>query len=178
MSSFTDEMPAYADESIRGNRYLMAVVVLDLKGGGGVCRSKLRSQAKGFKKRSLHFNQLLPAQRKEAMKMLADLDGVRSYVFEHRAQPGESDMDSRSIVLTAMINQLVDDGVSLLVLDQWRGGDKWDGQTIRRIPNRLRYEHQFYTDEPMLWIADGIAYNAGAKHPHDFPSWHHGTKRV
>lgn len=171
------EMTAYTDESIRGNRYLMAAVVIDPGSGGGVCRSKLRSQAKAFKKRSLHFNDLVPAQRTQAMDLFHHFEGVRSYVFEHVRQRGEDQIAARAVVLTAMINRLQDEGVALLVLDQWSGYLK-DGEIIRRVRDRPRYEHSSFQDEPLLWIADGIVHNAGVKQPLRFPQWHEGTIKV
>lgn len=171
------EMTAYTDESIRGNRYLMAVVVVDPGDGGGACRAKLRSQAKAFKKRSLHFNDLVPAQRTQTMDLFCEFEGVRSYVFEHARQRGEDLVAARAVVLTAMINRLQDERVALLVLDQWSGYRK-DGEIIRRIQYRPRYDHSSFQDEPLLWIADGIVHNAGVKQPLEFPSWHEGTTKV
>lgn len=37
-----------------------------------------------------------------------------------------------------------------------------DVDTISFGGPNLNYRHQFFTDEPLLWLADGIAYNHGA----------------
>lgn len=176
------ELPAYADESVRGNRYLLAVVVLEVPSRGGACREKARAKARFLGRSSLHFSRLLPPQRSESLALFGDLSGLRSKVFEHRQQRGESEMDARAVVLAALIEHLQSEGVSSLVLDQFQGAEQIDGPIIRRERALrqavLTYGHRNFGDEPLLWIADGIAYNAGAKHPDVFPAWHQGTEQV
>lgn len=182
MVSFMDEMPAYADESIRGNRYLMAVVILDPSDGGGKSRELVRAKARSMGRSSLHFSRLLPAQRTEGMQLLAELSGLRSKVFEHRKAQGEKGKAARAVVLEAMVRFLQEEGVTSLVLDQFQGAEQTDGRIIGRErskrPGTLTYSHRHFGDEPLLWIADGIAYNAGAKQCAPFPAWHEGTKKV
>ena len=96
---------------------------------------------------------------------------------------GESQMDAREMVLTAAVSMLQSEGVSLLVLDHFQGAETIDGVIIRRARERqrdatLRYQHAHYSDEPLLWVADAIAFNAGVKHPEPNPVWHRGTTSV
>ena len=176
------EMPAYADESIRGNRYLMAVVILDSRNGGGECRELIRAKARSMGRSSLHFSRLLPAQRTESLALLAELTGLRSKVFEHRKAQGEKGNVARAVVLGAMVRFLQQEGVTSLMLDQFQGAEQTDGRIISqersKRPATLTYSHRHFGDEPLLWIADGIAYNAGAKQPAPFPAWHEGTEKV
>ena len=174
-------MPAYVDESYRpGGRYLLAVVVSEKLIGSP--RQVLRAQAKEFKK-NFHFNELTAQQRATAMTVISGLDGLWSQVFEHRVQPGEQQMDARAVVLSAAVTMLQKQGVSHLLLDHFQGAEKIDGAIIRRARERnrgvtLHYSHSYYSDEPMLWVADAVAFNAGVKHPRPFPSWHRGTTVV
>ena len=175
------EMPAYADESFRqGGRYLLAIVVAE--GPVGESRQLLRGQAKQFKKK-FHFNELTQAQRSTAMSMISALEGLKSHVFEHRLERGEGQMDARAVVLSAAVAMLQEQGVSHLLLDHFQGAEKIDGKTIRHAREQrrdatLNYAHAFYSDEPLLWVADAVAFNAGVKHPEPFPVWHRGTIRV
>ena len=175
------EVPAYVDESYRqGGRYLLAVVIAD--GQVGAARQALRDQAREFKK-PVHFNALTPAQRSTAMTTISSLVGLRSVVFEHRMARGESQMDARAIVLTATVAMLQEEGVSSLVLDHFQGAETIDGGIIRRAREQrrqatLNYRHAHYSDEPLLWVADALAFNAGVKHPEPDPRWHQGTNRV
>lgn len=175
------EMPAYVDESYRqGGRYLIGVVVTDREVGSA--RQALRSQARRLKK-PIHFNALTPGQRSTVMEAIGALEGMRSYAFEHRMTRGESQMNARAIVVTAAVKMLQEQGVSSLVLDHFQGADRIDGATIRRAREQrrdatLHYRHAHYSDEPLLWVADAIAFNAGVKHPEPMPSWHHGTTKV
>ncbi len=158
----------------------MGVVVVGPEGSW--CRRVLRSQAKAFSRRSLHFHDLVPEQRSESMRLFAELSGLRSVVFEHRREAGESVMDARAVVLRAVVDFLQDNEVSHLALDHFQGAEKIDGSTIRLARQRrdvtLKYSHVYYSDEPLLWIADGIAFNAGVKRPDEFPGWHEGTVEV
>ena len=81
-----------------------------------------------------------------------------------------------------MVRFLQGEGVTSLVLDQFQGAEQIDGRIIggerSKRPGTLTYSHRRFGDEPMLWIADGIAYNAGSKKPAPFPSWHEGTQSV
>ena len=43
-----------------------------------------------------------------------------------------------------------------------------DARTIRRVRSReplLTFEHRASRDEPMLWVADGVAWAIGARGP-------------
>ena len=179
--SLVSEMTAYADESFRpGGRYLLAIVVAEKP--EGAARQILRAQEKRFKKR-FHFNDLTAAQRSTAMSLIGGIESLRSQVFEHRLQPGEQRMDARAVVLAAAVIALQEQGVSNLLLDHFQGAEKIDGAVIRRAREQrrdatLHYAHAYYTAEPMLWVADAVAFNAGVKHPQPFPAWHQGTLRV
>ena len=110
------------------------------------------------------------------------MSGLRSKVFEHRKAQGEKGKAARAVVLEAMVRFLQEEGVTSLVLDQFQGAEQTDGRIIGRErskrPGTLTYSHRHFGDEPLLWIADGIAYNAGAKQCAPFPAWHEGTKKV
>ncbi len=165
----------YIDESIRGNTYVMGLVLVSSPADS---RHQLRALAKSFKKRSLHFHELFPVRRQAAFDLFEQLPVDRSFVFSRKRPVGEREIDTRAVVLSAIVNRMQADGVGSIVLDSITDATERDGDTIRTArtggPN-LNYRHQYFTDEPLLWLADGIAYNHGANPMLAMPSWHQGT---
>lgn len=172
-------MTAFVDESIRRGRYLLACVVIDQPRNS---RTQLRAFARKAGRSSLHFNELLPAQRNQAVELFNTLPVDQAYVFEHRRARGESEMDARAIVVAALVQRLQVDGVTSMRLDQFQGAEKIDAKTIGRArsANReaeLHYQHAFFSDEPLLWLADGLAFTAGLADTTQ-PAWFNGIEQI
>ena len=79
--------------------------------------------------------------------------------------PGTSQVEARRQCLRAIVESLQERDVARLVLDRTSGAAD-DGRTLRgaRRPEPfLTFEHRSSREEPMLWVADGVAWAVGAR---------------
>lgn len=75
---------------------------------------------------------------------------------------GMSDKEARTACLRRLVRDAVDGGVALVVLERDESVEAWDRRIIRselqRVVGDVRYGHQDAHAEPVLWIADALAW--------------------
>jgi hypothetical protein len=155
---FTD---AFVDESIRGQRYLMACVLVQAH-ELPTMRSEL-TELSGPKSSRVHFNAELDGRRAQLLQTFASWP-IESFVVMCRRSHGVSEFEARARCLELLVSALQKRSVERLVIES-RQDDVDDQRTIRRHRQpepRLVFEHRRGVDEPLLWIADGVAWAAGA----------------
>lgn len=155
---------AYIDESIRGGRYLLCVVVVE-PGEAGSVRRRLRALVLPGQ-RTLHFKKESPRGQRELLDALAQL-GVEVTVYECAATSGRSQDASRALCLESATVDLQARGATVSLLIESRDGlDAQDRATItkaRRPAPPLSFEHVRPKDDPLLWLPDCFAWPVGAR---------------
>jgi hypothetical protein len=151
---------AFVDESIRGQRYLMGCVLIEAKH-----LAALRVDVEGLVLTGgrVHFHNESARRRRAILARFAGYPISALVVVCHRS-PGITEFRARELCLTAIVDRLQLDSVPHLVLES-RHDDREDHLTIprvRRAEPPLVWEHRLGTEEPLLWIADGITWAAGA----------------
>lgn len=106
---------AYIDESIRGARYLLCLVMVKPDQAGSM-RRRLRSLVLPGQ-RTLHFKKESPRRRRELLVALGELD-VAVTVYECAARPGRSQDASRALCLERAIADLQALGATVSVADR------------------------------------------------------------
>ncbi|MGB8862113.1 MAG: hypothetical protein WCC60_22850 [Ilumatobacteraceae bacterium] len=152
---------AFVDESIRGQRYLMACVLVQAQDMQAT-RADIGSLA-GPKSSRVHFNAELDSRRQSLLMTFAAAP-IESFVVVCRRSHGVSEFEARSRCLAFIVQALQQRSVDRLVIES-RQDDVDDERTIRRHRQReprLVFEHRQGIDEPLLWIADGVAWSVGA----------------
>jgi hypothetical protein len=155
---FTD---AFVDESIRGQRYLVACVLVQAH-ELPLMRSEL-AELSGPKSSRVHFNAELDGRRARLLQTFAAWP-IESFVVMCRRGHGVSEFEARARCLEHIVRVLQQRSVERLVIES-RQDDVDDERTIRRHRRpepRLVFEHRRGVEEPLLWIADGVAWAAGA----------------
>lgn len=151
---------AFVDESIRGQRYLLACVLVETKDLSEV-RAAVRSLA--AERARLHFNKELDATRRSALALFATLP-VRAEIVECVRAHGMTEFLARDACLTTLVRRLQARGVSRMTIES-RQDDRDDQRVIskvRRVDSPLAFDHRMGSEEPLLWIADAIAWAYGA----------------
>lgn len=154
---------AFVDESIRGRRYLMACVLIEARQLTAVRQTVERLGVSGSR---VHFNNESRRQKVKVLDAIATMPVEAIAVICHRRH-GVSEYNARDICLGAIVGQLQARAVSRLVIES-RQDDRDDERTIyasRQPQPRLVFEHRFGAHEPMLWVADAIAWAVGAGGP-------------
>ena len=152
---------AFVDESIRGQRYLMGCVLVqahDLS----TMRAGVGDLA-GTKSSRVHFNAELDSRRQTLLETFAELS-IESFVVICRRRHGVTEFEARSRCLAYIVAALQSRSVDRLVIES-RQDDVDDERTIHRHRQRqprLVFEHRRGVDEPLLWVADGVAWAVGA----------------
>lgn len=152
---------AFVDESIRGQRYLMACVLVQAQ-DMQVLRADVGALA-GPKSSRLHFNAELDTRRQSLLKTFAATP-IESFVVVCRRSHGVTEFEARARCLEFIVRALQQRSVDRLVIES-RQDDMDDERTIHRTRQReprLVFEHRQGLDEPLLWIADGVAWSVGA----------------
>ena len=154
---------AFADESRRNDRYLLAVAVIhprDLTRLRKLLRSLLLPGQK-----EVHFKKEDPARRKAILSRLVECGPV-AHVYQRSCAAGEE--RAREDCLTALVLDLKAIKASRLVLDSREERDEHDLRTIRKVLGKtptttpLVYEHMWGNQEELLWIADVVGWCHGA----------------
>ena len=152
---------AFVDESIRGQRYLMACVLVQAHDMSAM-RSDVGALA-GTKSSRVHFNAELDSQRQTLLETFASFP-IESFVVVCRRRHGVTEFEARTRCLAHIVGALQLRSVDRLVIES-RQDDMDDERTIHRHRQpepRLVFEHRRGSDEPLLWIADGVAWAVGA----------------
>ncbi|MFF5990307.1 hypothetical protein [Prauserella flavalba] len=155
---------AFVDESIRSGLYLVGMAIVEPAQLTPTRRELSKLLLPGA--RELHFNrEKAPRRRKLADRIgrATGLDQVYSASCVPKTQEG-----ARQRCLRQVAADLVDVGAHRLVLDSREHRDADDKRTLRQAlgarPSKteLTYEHLASTAEPLLWIADAVAWCHGA----------------
>jgi hypothetical protein len=151
---------AFVDESIRGQRYLMGCVLIEAKDLPAVRREADSLVLTGGR---VHFHNESARRRRDLLVAFAAMP-VSAFVVVCQRGHGITEFKARDRCLTAIIERIQTDAVSRLVIES-RRDDRDDHRTIHRaravLPS-LVFEHRSARDEPLLWIADGVTWAAGA----------------
>lgn len=151
---------AYADESVRGRAYMMCLTMVSSSKVKDV-RRNLRALASP-RQRRVHFVKESDSHRRRILREMAGLDTTSViYVVEHQHQ-----LAAREAILRSIVNDVVKDRVSRLVLESRAGQDRRDRSIIARaigsgLGTPLDYAHHVAHDEPLLWIPDALAWSWG-----------------
>ncbi len=151
---------AFVDESIRGRRYVICAVLIPVSSLGPARRALRHLRAPG--QRRIHFARESDERRRAALGSIAalDVDPV-VYFTDNRDQ-----VAARARILAAMVADLRSVGVTRVVIESRDRQDDRDRsvlfEAIGHHPAPLfAYAHRRATDEPLLWIADAIAWAWG-----------------
>lgn len=151
----------FADETRRQGRYGIAVVI--------VCPcqvkivSKIMQGSVGPGRRRSHFSKLRDRDRRLVVSQFAP-ENIRALYASARGRQ----TDARSECWRMLVPQLVGLGVVELAIEQIEGSEARDRKDIRAAlvavgrESDLTYAHKDPVGEPMLWVADAIAWCAGA----------------
>ncbi|NGY62101.1 hypothetical protein G7043_24520 [Lentzea sp. NEAU-D13] len=154
---------AFVDESRRNNTYLLAAAIVD---PGEL--TKLRKLLMGLRmpnQRELHFKKETPARRKQILSALTPA-AVHVDIYLACCRRGEE--RARQNCVARLTDEVLKAGVTRLVFDSREVRDDHDLLTIRTALGKsawgtgLFYEHLPSENDPLLWIADIVAWCYGA----------------
>lgn len=152
---------AFVDESVRASYYLVAVVVEPAH------LAASRALLRGLRlpgERRLHFQSEGNVRRSTVLSALQQVE-ARAWVYVGRGKP-ESVRASAFAVLAADLANV--SGSRLAIESRGEALDRVDRFVVARSSGRVSataYEHLLPHEEPLLWLADAIAwcYGAGAR---------------
>lgn len=156
----TDRL-GFADETVRQSRYGIAVVV--------VCHCRValvRKVMRGLVRpdlRRVHFSKQQDGDRRLVVKHIVLEDIQAFFATAHGRQ-----IDARSECWINLVPQLVAFGVTELAIERIQAGEARDRRDIRDALKALgredtvTYRHVDPAVEPMLWVADAVAWCVGA----------------
>jgi hypothetical protein len=113
--------------------------------------------------RRLHFNHEVDAQKRILLAAIAELP-VRAFVVVCHRRHGVSEFLAREGCLAAIVSEVQSQRVDRLVIES-RQDDREDSRiiaSVRQPQPPLVFEHRVARREPMLGLADGITWAAGA----------------
>lgn len=151
---------AYADESVRGQAYMMCVT--------SVASSKVKDARKRLRtltspgQRRLHFSGESDRRRRFLLREMGGLGtGSVMYVARHRDQ-----VAARAAILTAVVGDLLEQGTARLVLESRAYQDQRDRSVISHAigsggSTPFTYAHSEAHGEPLLWVPDAVAWAWG-----------------
>jgi hypothetical protein len=151
---------AFVDESIRGRRYLMGCVLIEAR---DLPATRAAIGALPTRGRRLHFNNEDDAQKRLLLGAMIELP-VRALVVVCHRRHGITEFAAREACLSALVSEVQALQVERLVLES-RQDDREDARIIRRVRQAepfLVFEHRIPQREPILGLADGISWAAGA----------------
>ncbi len=151
-------MQIYVDES-KAKAYLLVAVII------------APGQAAGFRKRMvglrmpkqghIHFVNERDSRRKMILDELVDM-GIQSKVY---SISGLNPIAARPQLLGALMDDLAEIEASKLIFERDDSAQKADefvlrnGLVKRNLKNSVEYSHLGKSEEPLLWIADAIAWS-------------------
>lgn len=154
---------AFVDESQRGPRYLMGAALIDPR-DLAAARARLRAMLLSGQRR-LHFNQERPPRRRSLLSAMSDLD-VRVMLYEST----EKQETARQQIMASLLADLVALGCKRIVIESrnYSQNDKERRAIATAIrlghaPADLVYDHMRAHEEPLLWVADAVAWAYGAR---------------
>jgi hypothetical protein len=151
---------AFVDESIRGRRYLMGCVLIEAR---DLPATRAAVGALPTRGRRLHFNNEDDPQKRLLLGAMIELP-VRALVVVCHRRHGITEFVAREACLSALVREVQALQVERLVIES-RQDDREDARIIRRVRHAeptLVFEHRTPQREPMLGLADGLSWAAGA----------------
>lgn len=151
---------AFVDESVRNELYIMCAALVPTVALDAARRTLRSLRARG--QRRIHFVTESDRRRRALLRAISELDcSSIVYVARHRDQ-----VAARAALLATMLPELQSSGVSRLVLESRQGQDERDRSVIYRAvgsqrESAFRYTHNPASAEPLLWIADAVAWAWG-----------------
>jgi hypothetical protein len=155
---------AFVDESIRGQRYLMACVLVQARDLAPL-RSEVAQLASGVAPR-VHFNNDTAKQKRRVLDAISQMP-IEVFAVSCRKDHGTNDFRARAACVSEIVRQLQTRQVGRLVLES-RQDDADDRRVITRTRARtpaLIFDHRNARSERMLWVADAAAWAVGAGGP-------------
>lgn len=155
---------AFIDESRRGHTYLMAVVLVDPAHLAPLRRQMRQLLLRG--ERELHFKKEKDPRRKH---LAANFSTLAAEALVYTCTCDRQEEPARQACVTALTVDLVKSGARRMVLDSREVRNQHDRTTIKHTlaglgyTPAITYEHMEGPSEPLLWLADGVAWCWGAK---------------
>ncbi len=156
-----DRRTGYADETIRGSRYGIAVVL------ACSCRTaELRRSARDLLlsgQYRLHMAKEQAPRRRLILSMIS-----RSSLQVLYAETQGKQHTARADCWSSLVPMMLQHGANRLVIERLDGAEIADQRNISDALAKadalgdIVYEHQSHRNEPLLWLADAVAWASGA----------------
>ena len=151
---------AFVDESGRGSRYHVCVVVV-----ANDDVDDLRRMVRSFclpGQRRWHFVHERDSRRRQIIDAIVASGRVRALIYHGKGR----DAEIRAEAFRRMVQPLVDRGVTRLLIESREGRDDRDRQVLigqlRGRRDAILYDHVPSHGDPLLWIADALAWCSSA----------------
>lgn len=151
---------AFVDESGRGSRYHLCVVVV-----ANADVDELRRLVRSFclpGQRRWHFVHERDSRRRQIVDAIVASGQVTALIFYGKGQ----DADIRAEGFRRMVQPLLDRRVTRLIIESRERRDELDRQVLvgelRGRPDAFLYDHMPPHGDPLLWIADALAWCSSA----------------
>lgn len=149
----------FLDES-KHRRYIVAVAVVP---AAQVSATRKAVQALAMPGQArVHFQTESAARRRVILAALV-VRGVRVRIYDAGSRGG-GEAPARRSCLAAVVEDAAATGAHMLVLElddswlQWDNGQLLELRRAAECVDHLRYEHHRSSAEPLLWIADAVAW--------------------
>lgn len=155
-------MQAYVDESVRGRNYMLCGVIVPEVHVASIRRS-MRSQLRGHQSR-LHMAKESSETKSRLVAHVAGLSTIRVVMVVKTSR--ESDRSTRDDCLDHLTDELLAAGLRRIVIESC-DQDKQDRQVVGDVLARrgkltaVEVVHHRASDEPLLWLADIVAWAFG-----------------
>jgi len=151
---------AFVDESGRGSNYHVCVAVV-ANGDVDALRRLVRSFCLPGQRR-WHFVHERDSRRRQIIDALVASEQVTALIFHGKGR----DIHIRAESFRRMVQPLLDRSVTRLIIESREGRDDLDRQVLiselRHRPDAFGYDHMPPHGDPLLWIADAVAWCSSA----------------
>lgn len=158
----TQKLSGYADETIRNHWYGIAILI-----ACGCQLGNLRRSARSLLlpgQQRLHCAKEQDRRRREILSVIRSSPVSAVYAAERGDGP-----DARSACWHVLVPMLLESHVAKLVIERLAGSEARDerdiGDALQKadMARALGYRHETHRAEPILWLADAVAWATGAK---------------
>ena len=154
---------AFVDESGRGSRYHVCVVVV-ANGDVDALRRLVRSFCLPGQRR-WHFVHERDSRRRQILDAILASGQATALIYYGKGR----DTEIRAVSFRRMVDPLIDRNVVRLIIESREGRDDLDRQVLvgqlRGHPDAFLYDHMPPHGDPLLWIADALAWCSSAGGP-------------
>jgi|CXWK01.1.fsa_nt_gi hypothetical protein len=152
---------AFADESIRGENYLLAVTTVPAAQSSNIRKAIKELLLPG--QRRIHFAEESDKRRRQILSGFAEIEGTTTTIYWTTSQDQRA---ARQSLIVVAVPDLRDHDAKRFILDSRDGQDAQDRATIgkavgTRPEPEFTYSHQRSAIEPLLWIPDALAWAWG-----------------